>query len=148
MLQFTQRVENTLTAPNTVTLPIEKRVKSRIRVTLDDGRDAGIVLPRGEQLRSGDKLQSTDGEVVEVLAADESLSLVRCTSALEFARACYHLGNRHVPVEILPSDPAFGLVGTVTFLHDHVLEDMLRGLGLTVESVSAPFNPEPGAYGG
>ena len=85
MLQFTQRVENTLTAPNTVTLPIEKRVKSRIRVTLDDGRDAGIVLPRGEQLRSGDKLKSTDGEVVEVIAADESLSLVRCTSALELS---------------------------------------------------------------
>jgi urease accessory protein len=144
MLQFTRRADAGSTVAASVTLPIEKREKSRLRVTLSDGREAGIVLDRGEFLQHGDKLATADGETIEVIAAEESLSIVRCHDALLFARACYHLGNRHVPVQIVVTEG----VGTVSYLHDHVLDDMLRGLGLQVDSAMAAFNPEPGAYGG
>lgn len=145
MLQLTERADQSQTASATVTLPIEKRIKSRLRVDLDDGREAGILLTRGEVLQHGDKLQSAQGEVVEVIAAQETLSVVRCADVHSFARACYHLGNRHVPVEIVIKS---GIAGQVSYLHDHVLDDMIRGFGLDVSVEQQPFNPEPGAYGG
>lgn len=150
MIQFTQRANSDVSVSARVTLPIDKRVKSRLRVTLDDGREAGIILSRGESLRHGDKLLSTDGEAIEVVAAEETVSLVNCSDPLLFARACYHLGNRHVPVQIIVNAEADApnIAGAISYLHDHVLDDMLRGLGLSVEVSSAPFNPEPGAYGG
>lgn len=145
MIQFTERADKHLSANATVTLPIEKRIKSRQRIDLDDGREAGIVLTRGEVLQHGDKLQSDEGEVVEVIAANEKLSIVRCQDMHSFARACYHLGNRHIPVEIVVDS---GAGGRVSYLHDHVLDDMITGFGLEVVVQQAPFNPEPGAYGG
>jgi len=145
MIEITERAGNDLQVSASVTLPIDRRVKSRLRVTLDDGREAGIFLKRGEQLQHGDRLLSTNGEAIEVVAAAENLSVIRCDNALLFARACYHLGNRHVPVEIISDNT---VAGQVSYLHDHVLDDMLRGLGLQVEFKQAPFNPEPGAYGG
>jgi urease accessory protein len=145
MLQFIDRADKNHHAVTTVTLPIEKRIKSRLRVALDDGRDAGIVLARGEVLQHGDKLQTSQGEVIEVVAAAETLSQVRCHDMQSFARACYHLGNRHVPVEIVADA---GTIGVVSYLHDHVLDDMIKGFGLEVTVAEAPFNPEPGAYGG
>ena len=152
MIQFSQKVPDEVTVSTFVTLPIEKRVKSRLRVTLDDGREAGILLERGETLQHGDKLMSTDGEAIEVVAAEEKVSIVYCPDSLIFARACYHLGNRHVPVEIVeasaPRNAKEPVIGVISYLHDHVLDDMLRGLGLTVQTTMAPFNPEPGAYGG
>ena len=78
--------------------------------------------------------------VVVVRAAAEPVSEVCCGDPLLFARACYHLGNRHVPLQI--DD------GRLRYQHDHVLDDMLRGLGLQVGFAEAPFEPEPGAYGG
>jgi len=144
MIELNARAAGNAKIATTVTLPIDKRVKSRLRVTLDDGRDAGIFLQHGESLQQGDKLVSPDGVVVLVQAAEESLSMARSSDTLLFARVAYHLGNRHVPVQIaFDSDGT----GTVSYLHDHVLDDMLRGLGIVVEHVSAPFNPEPGAYG-
>lgn len=148
MIEITQRADAGVATTTTVTLPIDKRVKSRLRVTLDDGREAGIFLLRGESLQHGDKLLSVDGEAIEVKAAAEKLSVVRCNNQHLFARACYHLGNRHVPVQITLETSNTEVIGCVSYLHDHVLDDMLRGLGLTVVSDSAPFNPEPGAYGG
>lgn len=145
MIQLTKRASADTLADTTVTLSIEKRVKSRLRVMLDDGREAGILLTRGEVLQQGDKLLSEQGVAVEVLAANEELSVVNCTDAHTFARVCYHLGNRHVPVQIVAG---VGSSGSVSYLHDHVLDDMLRGFGLEVEVVQAPFNPEAGAYGG
>ncbi len=124
----------------TLTLPLHSRIKCRLRVTLDDGRDAGLFLPRGTTLRQGDLLLSEQGQRVQVVAAPESLSVVSSDDPHSIARACYHLGNRHVSVQIEP--------GRVSYLHDHVLDDMLRGLGLTVVHREAPFEPEPGAYGG
>jgi urease accessory protein len=127
-------------ADATLTLPRDRRIRCRQRVQLNDGREAGVFLPRGEVLRDGDLLGSADGLVVVVRAADEAVSEVRCDDALQLARACYHLGNRHVELQIEP--------GCVRYRHDHVLDDMLRGLGLVPVCVEAPFEPEPGAYGG
>ncbi len=70
------------------------RVKSRARVALNDGREAGLMLPRGLLLRGGDLLTTDDGsEVIEVIAAPESVSVVRCADPFLLARACYHLGQ-------------------------------------------------------
>ena len=73
-------------------------------------------------------------------AAAETLSSVVSDDPHLLARACYHLGNRHVSIQIEP--------GRVSYLHDHVLDEMLQGLGLQVTVTEAPFEPEPGAYGG
>jgi len=145
MIELTTRVDATVKTQATVTLPIDKRIKCRLKVVLDDGRDAGIFLDRGDSLQHGDKLQSADGLVVEVLAADETVSVACCEDPLLFARACYHLGNRHVPLQIVAwADGA----GELSYLHDHVLDQMLEGLGVSVAVKAAPFNPEAGAYGG
>jgi len=139
MITLTQRLDHPHPVTASVTLPIDVRVKSRARVVLDDGRDAGLILPRGLLLRGGDLLTSEDGrEVVAVIAAAEPLSVVRCADPFLLARACYHLGNRHVPLQILP--------GELRYHHDHVLDDMLRQFGLEVAYASLPFEPEAGAY--
>ena len=139
MLELTRRISSGEPVA-TLTLPLEKRIRSRLRVTLDDGTVAGVFLPRGQTLRDGDLLTAADGTVVVVRAAPEPLSEVRCDDTLALARACYHLGNRHVPLSIA--------AGRVRYQHDHVLDDMLRGLGFAPTFVEAPFEPEPGAYGG
>jgi urease accessory protein len=123
-----------------VTLTLDQRVKSRLRVMLDDGREAGVFLERGESLKDGDILVSGDGLVVRVAAAPERVSTVASRNPHLLARASYHLGNRHVALQIEPE--------RLRYLHDHVLDDMVRGLGLTVTVEDAPFEPEPGAYGG
>lgn len=122
MLYLTQRVETPAQATASVTLPIDVRVKSRIKVTLNDGRQAGLLLPRGLLLRGGDILSNENGsEFIEVIAADEAVSVVRCEDPFMLAKACYHLGNRHVPLQIMP--------GELRYHHDHVLDDMLRQFG-------------------
>lgn len=139
MITLTQRLDHPHAVTARVTLPIDDRVKSRARVVLDDGRDAGLILPRGLLLRGGDLLASDDGrEVVEVVAAAEPLSVVRCDDPFLLARACYHLGNRHVPLQILP--------GELRYHHDHVLDEMLQLFDLEVTFASLPFEPEAGAY--
>lgn len=127
-------------AQTTLTIPFELRQKSRFKVLLDDGRDAGVILPRGHLLRGGDCLKTTDGQIVEVIAASETVSTVYCDNALELARACYHLGNRHVHLQIADK--------WIRYVHDHVLDDMVKGLGLQVTVESAAFEPEAGAYSG
>ncbi len=139
MLELIRRVDGG-EAVTTLTLPLEKRIRSRLRVTLDDGAEAGVFLGRGQVLRDGDLLAAADGTTVRVRAAAEPVSEVRCDDPLLLARACYHLGNRHMSVQIAE--------GLLRYPHDHVLDDMLRGLGLEPRLVEAPFEPEPGAYGG
>ncbi|TVQ93761.1 MAG: urease accessory protein UreE [Chromatiaceae bacterium] len=119
----------------------EQRQRSRLRAPLTDGRLVGILLPRGQCLRDGDLLASEDGALlVQIQAASECLSTARTEDPLQLARACWHLGNRHVAVQISP--------GRLSWLHDHVLDAMVRGLGLMVTVVMAPFEPESGAYAG
>jgi urease accessory protein len=123
-----------------VLLSFEERQRSRLRVRLDDGREAGILLQRGDALNHGDLLGSDDGQTVQVRAAPESLSVAVSDDWLLLARACYHLGNRHVALQIAP--------GRLSWRRDHVLDAMARGLGLEVSTEHAAFEPEPGAYAG
>jgi urease accessory protein len=123
----------------TVTLTYDERCKSRQLLKLDDGSEAALLLERGTVLADGDLLAADDGAVIAVKAAPETLSAVRTDDALVLARAAYHLGNRHVPLQITAGD--------LRYQHDHVLDDMVVALGLKVEVVTAPFHPEGGAYG-
>lgn len=120
-------------------LPYDARCRSRQRVTLVGGEEMGYVLPAGTVLRDGDRLLASDGRVVEVSAAPEELLEVRAGDTLQLIRAAYHLGNRHVPVQL--GDEFLRLQP------DHVLGAMLRRLGCSLAAVVAPFDPEGGAYG-
>ena len=121
-------------------LPFELRQKSRLRTVVDSGEEIGLFLDRGTMLRGGDMLAADDGRIVGVRSADEDLQEARCADAESLARAAWHLGNRHAAVQV--GD------GWLRFVADDVLAAMLRGLGATVSSVRAPFEPEGGAYGG
>jgi urease accessory protein len=119
-------------------LPFDARSRSRLRARLDDGREVAVVLPRGTVLRHGTVIAG--GELrVRVEAADEDVLEVRAGSGLDLLRAAYHLGNRHVPVQVLADRLVLG--------YDPVLADMLVGLGATLRRTWAPFEPEGGAYG-
>jgi urease accessory protein len=119
-------------------LPFEQRQKSRLRARLSSGEEIGLFLERGAILRGGDCLIADDSRVVRIVAAPEALMEVQCMDPGLLARAAYHLGNRHCPV-------AIG-AGWLRFAADHVLGEMLRGMGLEATAVSAPFEPEAGAY--
>lgn len=142
MLILNQRT--TAPATDSVALAYDERKRSRLKVTLASGSEAGIFLERGDHLHGGDKLAAENGSaVVEILAAPERLIEAIAHTPLLFARAAYHLGNRHVPVQILPTADG----GTLRFQTDHVLAEMVKGLGCTVHETEAPFQPESGAYG-
>ena len=121
-------------------LPFEKRRRARQRASLASGEAVALMLPRGRALRDGDLLlAAATGRIVEVAAAPEPVSMLRTADAATLARAAYHLGNRHVPVQVG--------TGWLRYLTDRVLDDMVRGLGLEPEAGCAPFEPEAGAYG-
>lgn len=129
------------TAPtNTLTLPYALRQRTRQRVIIDNGEVASLRLPRGTVLRPGQRLSTGDGRVVEVRAAAEEISIACTQDPLALSRACYHLGNRHVLLQIS--------LDSVSYLRDSVLDQMVQGLGLSVRHASAPFEPEAGAYQG
>lgn len=123
-----------------VSLSFDLRQKSRIRVTMQSGNEAALYMQRGTILRGGDFLRADTGEVVEVIAANQAVMKVTATTSKALTRAAYHLGNRHVPLEI--GD------GWLKLETDSVLKDMLLGLGVMVEEIQAPFEPESGAYAG
>jgi urease accessory protein len=139
MLVIETRAPEAAVATERLLLPFESRCKSRLRTRLESGEEAGLFLARGTVLRGGDKLLAKDGRVVAVAAAAEPLLEARCADPLLLARAAYHLGNRHVPLQLAP--------GVLRLGRDHVLGEMLRGLGLEVAEVTAAFEPEAGAYG-
>lgn len=139
MREIHERLSAPAAPAATLTLPFELRQKSRLRAQLDNGEDIGLFLPRGTVLRAGDLLKASDGLIVQVRAAAETVSTASTAEPLLFARACYHLGNRHVPLQIGP--------GWLRYPHDHVLDDMVRELGLAVLCEQAAFEPEAGAYG-
>jgi urease accessory protein len=118
-----------------VSLAFEYRQRSRQRARLDSGEEIGMVMPRGEVLRGGDRLLASDGRVFEVVSAPERLLHIEAPS---LARIAWHLGNRHVPVQV--GDEFLRIA------EDRVLDAMLRGLGASVTHVEAPFEPEGGAY--
>jgi urease accessory protein len=139
MLTLNRRTDSDRTPDARLILPFELRSKSRLRTMLDNGEEAAVLTERGSILRGGDKLLADDGRVIEVIAATETVSTVRAHDPWHLARVSYHLGNRHVALQIGH--------GWVRYQHDHVLDDMVRGLGLEVAVEQAAFEPEAGAYG-
>lgn len=121
-------------------LAFDERTKSKLRTKLESGEEVALNLPRGEVLRGGDLVTASDGRVFEVSSRNESLLNIECHDAVALAKIAYHLGNRHVPVQV---GKDFLRIGA-----DHVLEDMVRKLGAKVSSIEAPFEPEAGAYAG
>jgi urease accessory protein len=143
MRMFTERIAPSDAVDGVVQLPFERRQRSRLRVSIATGPLAGATvgldLPRGLVLRGGDHVRSADGRVLRIEAAPERLCHVVAGSRRALARIAYHLGNRHVPVEL--GD------GWLRLEADPVLERMIEGLGATIAAVEAPFEPEAGAYG-
>jgi urease accessory protein len=139
MLLIEQLAPIDATATEWLALPFDSRCKSRLRATLESGEEAVLFLPRGTVLRGGNRLLANDGRVVEIVSAAEKLLEARSMDPLALARAAYHLGNRHVAVELRK--------GCLRFGADHVLGEMVRGLGLPVAEIVSPFEPESGAYG-
>jgi urease accessory protein len=125
--------------PPTVRLSFDARSKSRLLLRLDGGEQAALVVERGRLLRGGDRVRTQDGREVEIIAAEESLLEASSEDPVVIAKAAFHLGNRHVAVQVMAQ--------RLRFLNDHVLEEMVKGLGLKVTAVLAPFEPEGGAYG-
>ena len=140
MLKITEKLDSSLTSAASLTLPFEKRQKSRLRVLLDNNQEAALMLERGTVLRHGELLRADNGLIVEVRAADEEVAVISTEDNFLLARACYHLGNRHVPLQIGE--------GWLRIQRDHVLEEMVQSLGLMVRHELVPFEPESGAYSG
>ncbi|MBT9505537.1 MAG: urease accessory protein UreE [Rhodoferax sp.] len=127
---------------SSIELDWDVRQKSRFDATDSMGRTLGIFLPRGTVVRGGDVLVAEDGSLIKVLAAAQPvLVITACTehgSSFDLIRAAYHLGNRHVPIELKPDH--------LKIEPDHVLADMLRAMHLTVREATEAFEPEGGAY--
>ncbi|CAB1221699.1 urease accessory protein UreE [Acinetobacter bouvetii] len=137
---YTQRLENIASERNfeSLELTFDTRQKSRFRATLNNGVDIGADLPRTGILRSGSFIATEQGDVLRVDAKAERLMQVSSQDPFELLKAAYHLGNRHVPLMLTPT--------ALYFEPDHVLAEMIIGLGLTVNEVDHPFEPESGAY--
>jgi urease accessory protein len=140
MLNITQRLTGLHQIDEQLLLPFDLRQRSRLRVTLQSGLEAALMLDRGTILRGGDLLKAEDGRVVQIVAANEPVTRVTAGNQQALMGAAYHLGNRHVPLQV--GD------GWLLLEQDHVLKDMLIGLGMILTDEQAPFEPEAGAYGG
>ena len=127
---------------STIELDWDTRQKSRFDGIDSDGKQLGVFLPRGTLVRGGDVLVAEDGSMVRVISAPQTvLCITACTahgSPFDLTRAAYHLGNRHVPIELKPDH--------LKIEPDHVLADLLRAMHLIVNEVSEAFEPEGGAY--
>ncbi len=125
-----------------IELDWDVRQKSRFDATDSGGRAVGVFLPRGTVVRGGDVLVAQDGSLIKVIAAPQAvLKITHCPqhgTAYDLIRAAYHLGNRHVPIELKPDH--------LKIEPDHVLADMLRAMHLIVNTVDEAFEPENGAY--
>jgi urease accessory protein len=123
----------------TVCLPFDLRSRSRLRAMLSTGEDVAIVLPRGSVMKNGAIVATADRMlVVQVIAAPEELLEVQADDAFGLLRAAYHLGNRHVQLQVLPD--------CLRLPYDYVLAEMVVKMGAKATKIIAPFDPEPGAY--
>lgn len=122
-----------------MTLDYDDRYRRRVRLHDDDGVPFLLDLDDATRLAEGDALVVADGGFIRVCAAAEPVDDVRCGNLSDTARMAWHIGNRHVPVQVLAD-------GVLRIRHDHVIADMARQLGAEVEHKNAPFAPEPGAY--
>jgi urease accessory protein len=126
----------------TIELDWDVRQKSRFSATDSSRRELGIFLPRGTLVRGGDVLVAEDGSLIRVIAAPQAVLVITACAQhgtpFDLTRAAYHLGNRHVPIELKPDH--------LKIEPDHVLADMLRAMHLIVTEQNAAFEPEGGAY--
>jgi urease accessory protein len=122
-----------------LTLDFDARHRRRFRLTADQGDDVLLDLPEAVAMAEGDGLQLDDGRWLKVQAAAEDLVEIKHEDPIQLMRVAWHLGNRHLPTEI--RDDA------LLIRPDHVIEDMLRGLGADLQKVQSAFQPEGGAYG-
>ncbi len=127
-----------VTPADTIVLDHEGRHRRRVTMTATRSTEFLLDLPEAVALRGGDALILEDGRLIEIIAAPEALAEVRCTDPRQLARVAYHIGNRHAQAEILAN--------RIRVRRDHVLEDMVRGLGAKVAHIEAPFEPDTGAY--
>jgi urease accessory protein len=123
---------------DTVVLEFDDRHRRRLAMTGTRGLEFLLDLPEVTALRGGDALVLEDGRLVEVVAAAEPLVEIRCTDPMHMVRIAWHLGNRHLPAQLMTKG--------LRIRRDHVIEDMVRGLGARVIEIEAPFDPEGGAY--
>jgi len=140
--EFTQ-ILAPMTSPETleqVTLTFHQREKSRLKVVLPSGEEIGLFLPRGTVLKAGDVLSNDQNQKIEIVAANETVSTVTADDPHLLLRIAYHLGNRHVPLQVEKAWLRYG--------HDHVLDEMVTLLGGHVAVEQQPLHPESGAYGG
>ena len=137
---YTQRLDEIASdqAFETLELNFDTRQKSRFRATLANGTDIGADLPRTGILRSGSFIATNEGDILRIDAKPERLMQVTAETDFELLKAAYHLGNRHVPLMLTPY--------ALYFEPDHVLAEMVEGLGLQVKQVEHAFEPESGAY--
>jgi len=126
-------------ATDTVVLDFDNRHRRRVVMTGEKGTEFLLDLAEATALRDGDGLLLEDGRIVEVEAAVEALAEINATDGVHLLRLAWHLGNRHLPTQILGD--------RLRVRHDHVIEEMLVGLGAKVTRITAPFDPEGGAYG-
>lgn len=138
MRQLAQRCAHVDQPHAYLRMDFDARQRARSRVIASNGDEVGIHIERGTSLKDGDCLISAAGDVYMVRAAAEPLSLVSCDNQLDVARAAYHLGNRHVRLQIEPH--------RLSYQSDHVLDDMVQKLGFQIDHGEFPFEPEPGAY--
>lgn len=130
---------HTLAAADTVVLDFDGRHRRRLAMTGRDGLHFLLDLPEAVALADGDLLELEDGRFVRVAAAPESLAEIEAVDLPALVRIAWHLGNRHLPTELTGD--------RLRIRRDHVIEDMVTGLGGVVRAIEAPFNPEGGAYG-
>ncbi|HTJ90072.1 MAG TPA: urease accessory protein UreE [Acidocella sp.] len=127
-------------ATQSVTLDFDRRYRRRLRFSSDQGAEILLDLPEAIHIRDGDALLLEDGSLVAVHAAAEQLLEISAPSPDLLIRLAWHLGNRHLSAQFLP--------GALRILYDHVIADMVRGLGGMAAPITAPLDPEPGAYHG
>ena len=125
---------------DSVVLEFDDRHRRRMTMTGTRGLEFLLDLPEAVALRGGDALVLEDGRLIEVVAAPEPLAEIKCADPLQLVRVAWHLGNRHLPTQLMPKG--------LRIRRDHVIEDMVRGLGARVVEIEAPFDPEGGAYVG
>lgn len=139
MLKITQGLGKTdQNADDSLTLSFEQRQKGRFKALSDKGLEVGVFLERGHVLADGERLQAEDGRIFQVIAKPEAVVTAKAQDWQSFSRACYHLGNRHVTLELGDR--------WLRFWPDHVLEELATLLGLSLSYEAAPFHPESGAY--
>ena len=139
MIRATEVLDSDAGCFDSVTLDHDDRFRRRVALTTDGGLEFLLDLPRATELAAGQALRLADGRLIGVRAADEDLMEVRARDPLHLLRTAWHVGNRHLPCAVHAD--------RLVLRHDHVIAEMLEGLGCEVRHIRGPFTPEGGAYG-